>query len=120
MRHVGYNNTGQWHSVQAFGIHENHIIFRHCSTADDSTVCNIINQTVSTKEYKAYDDTIKQVLSFQFIWGNESELSEKAVRKTFFPNFNRIMQKMWKYIFKNSENSSISINCDNACKNVCF
>jgi len=32
---------------------QTHFIFRHLSTADDSLVRNNIDQTVSTKEYKA-------------------------------------------------------------------
>jgi len=42
-------------NVQAIGKHK-HIIFRHLTSAVDSTVCNNNNKTVFTKFDKAYEN----------------------------------------------------------------
>jgi len=91
-------------SVQAIGKHK-HIIFRHLSTAVDSTVCHNINKTVFTKHDKAYEN--------YFLW-NLGLIIVKSVEKNVFAKF----QQNYAKNAKNTRNAKISKKCDNARENA--
>jgi len=76
-------------NVQRIGKHK-HFIFRHLTTAVDSTVCHNNNRTVFTKLDKAYENY------FCRIWPNYSKKKLKKVFSKYQQNYAKNAKKFKK------------------------